>query len=621
MKKFLAILLAAIMVLSVTASFAESAEITDSTKVNTLIVGSPTLNGDFIDDFGNSSYDNWVKLLLMEYNGTMEVAGNGEIIENPMVVAGKEVSEDEAGNKTYTWTIQEDLKWSDGSAITAQDYVAYVLWKASPEWAAAGAATDVGYYFLGYSAYVAGETQTFAGVKLIDDYTFSVTIDAAQLPYYWESSLAGVSPIPFKAWAPELSIVSSDEGSAFEQDRETVAAAMNRVAQNERLAPTIGCGPFTFVSFENGNVTLKKNPYFKGDLDGNKPTLEYVVIQEVPGDTDVDMVISRDIDLVPANVEGSKIEAAKASDTTSLHSYLRYGYGMISIICNWGHTADPNVRWALAYLIDRNEVLNYCLGGYGGIVHGLYGYAEWAYQEVGDELEEMLTPFSLNVEKANELLDQTEWKYEADGVTPFDASKATADGSYMRYNDKGEKLTIRHMGTAGLETTDSIEISYAANAPLAGVDFTVTKSDFNALLNNYYYSYDLAEEDKLYSTFNMGNTFGNPNDPYTSWHSDFYGTWQNACQVNDPELDELIMKLRGTEPGDEEAFLQNWLAFQVRWQQLLPQIPLYSNEYFEIFDYAVKGLNTSPFHEWPYEICNIYKVEDAEAEKVITTNY
>ena len=616
-KKFLAALLALAMLMSCAAAFAEEA----STKENTLIVGSPTLNGDFINDFGNSAYDNWVKLLMMEYTNTMDVAVNGEIVENPMVVTGKEVTEDEAGNKTYTWKLCDDLKWSDGSQITAQDYVAYVLWKASPEWAAAGAATDVGYYFLGYSDYVAGNTSVFAGVKLIDDLTFSVTISADQLPYYWEDSLAGVGCIPFKVWAPELSIVSTDEGAAFAEDRETVQAAMNRVAQTERIAPTIAAGPYTFVSFENGNVTLKKNPYFKGDLDGNKPQIEYVVIQEVPGDTDVDMVISRDIDLVPANVEGRKIEAAKASDTTSLHSYLRYGYGMISIICNWGPTADPNVRWALAYLIDRNEVLNYCLGGYGGIVHGLYGYAEWAYQEVGDELEELLTPFSLNVQKANELLDQTEWKYEADGKTPFDASKANADGTYMRYNDKGEKLTIRHMGTAGLDTTDSIEISYAANAPLAGVDFTVTKSDFNALLNNYYYSYELPEDEKLYSTFNMGNTFGNPNDPYTSWHSDFYGTWQNACQVNDPELDELIMKLRGTTPGDEDAFLENWLAFQVRWQQLLPQIPLYSNEYFEIFDYAVKGMNTSPFHEWPYEICNIYKVPDAEAEKVVTTNY
>ncbi len=626
MKKFLAALLALTLLMGCAASLAEetAAEAVampeDSTKENTLVVGSPTLNGDFIDDFGNSAYDNWVKTMLMEYNGTVEVANNGELTVNPMVVASSENATDEAGNKTYTWKIYDDLKWSDGSQITASDYVASILWKAAPEWLAAGASSSVGYGLLGYNAYVAGETDTFAGAKVIDDTTFSVTIDANELPYYWEISYATVNPIPVKVWAPELTIVSGDEGSKFEQDRETVKAAMNRVAQTERFAPTIGCGPFSFVSFENGNVTLKANDYFKGDLDGNKPKLKYVVIQEVPSDTDVAMVISRDIDLVPGNVEGSKIEAAKASETTSLHSYLRYGYGMISMICNWGPTADPNVRWALGYLIDRNEVLDYCLGGYGGIVQGLYGYAEWAYQEVGDELEELLTPFSLNVEKANELLDQTEWKYEEDGVTPFDASKANAEGTYMRYNDKGEKLIVRHMGTAGLETTDAIEISYKANAPLAGLDFQVTKSDFNALLDNYYYSYELKDEEKLYSTFNMGNTFGNPNDPYTaSWHSDKCGTWENACQLSDPELDALIMQLRGTEPGDEEAFLDTWLKFQVRWQELLPQIPLYSNEYFDIFDYSVKGMNTSPFHEFSAEICNIYKVSDAEATKEVTT--
>lgn len=620
--KFLAALLALLMVMGCAASFADETTIADSTKVNTLIVGSPAMNGDFINGFGNSAYDNWVKTLIMEYCGTVEVDAAGEMVVNPMVVEKYETTTDDAGNKTYTWKIFDDLKWSDGSQITATDYVASILWQASPEWLEAGASSSVGLGLLSYNDYVAGKTRVFAGAKVIDDTTFSVTIDANELPYYWEVSYAAVSPIPFKAWAPTLSIVSNDEGSCFEQDHDAVLAAMTNVAQTERFAPTIGCGPYKFVSFENGNATLTVNEYFKGDLNGNKPQLKYVVLQEVPGDTDVDMVISRDIDLVPANVEGRKIEAAKASDTTSLHSYLRYGYGMISIICNWGPTADPNVRWALAYLIDRNEVLNYCLGGYGGIVHGLYGYAEWAYQQVGDELEELLTPFSLNVEKANELLDQTEWKYEADGVTPFDASKANAEGTYMRYNDKGEMLTIRHMGTAGLDTTDSIEISYAANAPLAGVNFTVTKSDFNALLDNYYYSYELSEDEKLYSTFNMGNTFGTPNDPYTaSWHSDKCGTWENACQLSDPELDALIMQLRSTEPGDEDSFLDTWLKFQVRWQQLLPQIPLYSNEYFEIFDYSVKGLATSPFHEWTTEICSIYKVPDDQAEKTVTTNY
>lgn len=628
MKKFLAILLTLVLCLSCVAfaedaATEESAEVVlpeGSTKENTLIVGSPTMNGDFINGFGSSAYDGWVKNMLMEYCSTIETTSEGELVYNPMVVDGEPaIEEDEAGNHVYTYKIFDDLKWSDGSSITAKDYVFGLLWQASNAWIEAGASSSVGLGLLGYHAYNEGETDVFAGVKLIDDTSFQVIIDAEELPYYWENSYTSVSPLPAAVWGPELTMVSDENGTKFEQSREEVLAAMTNVANTERFAPTVVCGPFTFVSYENGNATLKANEYFKGDLNGNKPQLQYVVLKEVPGDTDVQQVISRDIDIVPANVEGSKIEAAKASETTSLHSYMRYGYGMISMICNWGPTADPNVRWALAYLIDRNEVLDYCLGGYGGIVHGLYGYAEWAYQEVGDELEEELTPFGLNIDKANELLDQTEWKYEADGVTPFDPAKAADATDYFRHNDKGEELIIRHMGTAGLETTDVIEIQYAANAPKAGVNFQVTKSDFNALLDNYYYSYELAEEDKLYSTFNMGNTFAVPNDPYTaSWHSDYYGTWENACQVNDPELDELIMKLRGTEPGDEDAFLDNWLAFQLRWQQLLPQIPLYSNEYFDIFDYAVKGIETTPFHDFSQDICEIYKVSDDEAVKEIT---
>jgi peptide/nickel transport system substrate-binding protein len=624
MKKLLAIMLALVLCLGCVA-FADSEEEIalpeDSTRENTLIVGSPDMNGDFIDGFGSSAYDTWVKNMTMEYTANIEVTAEGEIVDNPMVVESSEVAEDEDGNKTYTYKICEDLKWSDGEPITAADYVGAMLWKASPAWVEAGASTSTGYGLLGYQAYNAGDAERFAAVALIDEYTFALTIDAAELPYYWEQSYTTIQPIPMHIWAPDLTIDCNEEGAKFAEDYATVLAAMQNVANTERFAPTVTGGPFTFISFENGNVTLKANPYFKGDLDGVKPQLLYVVQKTVPSDTDVDQVIARDIDIVPANVEGLKIEAAKASPNTSLHSYLRYGYGMISMLCNWGPTADPNVRWALGYLIDRNEVNNYALGGYGGIVQGMYGYSEWAYQEVGDELEELLTPFNLNIEKANELLDQTEWKYEADGVTPFDASKANAEGTYMRYNDKGEKLVIRHMGTDGLTTTDIIEIQYAANAPLAGVDFQVTKSDFNALLDNYYYSYEIPDEDKLYSTFNMGNSFGTPNDPYESWHSDFYGTWNNACQVNDPELDELIMALRSTEPGDEDAFLDNWLAFQVRWQQLLPQIPLYSNEYFDIYDYAVKGIETTPFHDFSQEICKIYKVSDAEAEKEVTTAY
>ena len=155
MKKLLSLLLALALVMGCAASLAEETEaapvitIADSTAENTLIVGSPDLNGDFIDGFGNSAYDNWVKTMLMEYCGTVEVARNGEIVENPMVAAGCDITTDDAGNKTYTWKIADDLKWSDGSQITATDYVASILWKASPSWLEAGASSSVGLGLLG----------------------------------------------------------------------------------------------------------------------------------------------------------------------------------------------------------------------------------------------------------------------------------------------------------------------------------------------------------------------------------------------------------------------------------------------------------------------------------------
>ena len=58
-----------------------------------------------------------------------------------------EISED---GLTYTIHMKKDLKWSDGSAITAKDYVGSILWKASPKWLEVGASSDIGQGLLGY---------------------------------------------------------------------------------------------------------------------------------------------------------------------------------------------------------------------------------------------------------------------------------------------------------------------------------------------------------------------------------------------------------------------------------------------------------------------------------------
>ena len=73
------------------------------------------------------------------------------------------------------------------------------------------------------------------------------------------------------------------------------------------------------------------------------------------------------------------------------------------------------------------------------------------------------------------------------------------------------------------------------------------------------------------------------------------------------------MKMRTVEPGDNDAFVDLWLEYEARWQELMPQIPLYSNEYFDIFRNTVTGVETTPFHNYCDIICKINKISPEEA--------
>ena len=131
MKKALALILACMMCLGCFAS-AEGLAI-EPTDANTLIVGSASMNGDFIDGFGSNAYDNYIKQLVHAYCDTFEMTNAGEYVLNTTYVKDYTVETDEAGNKTYTFTLWDDLKWSNGSAMTAKDYVGSLLWKSSPK--------------------------------------------------------------------------------------------------------------------------------------------------------------------------------------------------------------------------------------------------------------------------------------------------------------------------------------------------------------------------------------------------------------------------------------------------------------------------------------------------------
>ncbi|MCL2124669.1 MAG: ABC transporter substrate-binding protein [Oscillospiraceae bacterium] len=580
------------------------ANINSKVPRDTFIVGTPAMNGDFIPGFGNSAYDKSIKVLTNGFYETYWETPDGQLALNPTVVKDEQISFDADGNKTYTFTIWDDLKWNNGETIYAKDYVATYLFFDSPEYAAVGAVFELE-GIIGTFEYLEGDAEYYAGVKLIDDFTFSLTVSADELPYFWESAFvttAPYGPICLKTYSPGNDIISDENGSRFVND---IAADCERIAAGERYAPTVTCGPYKFISFDGSTVTMQRNQFYKSDQTGNKPVFEWVIQKEVPTETDVDMVLSGDIDFRAGNVEGNKIEAAIASENGSYTTYLRAGYGLLAFACNFGPTADVNVRWAIASIIDRNTIINNVLGGYGGTVDASYGMAQWTYQLKRREIAAQLTPIAFNLDKANDLLDLSDYKYEADGTTPFDRTKAGPDGSYMRYNSNGEMLVIHHL-SASPTVGGAIESETIKNAPLVGMKYEVTHGEFNDLLNNYYYGADMGD-DQYFHSFNLAVDFTSVDDKYWSSHSDVANTWMNPTPIIDDEIDRLTEEMRRLDGSETEKYADLWLQYQVRWQQILPQLPLYSNQYYDIYNTVVVDVPTSPYANYDNVICQITK--------------
>lgn len=45
------------------------------------------------------------------------------------------------------------------------------------------------------------------------------------------------------------------------------------------------------------------------------------------------------------------------------------------------------------------------------------------------------------------------------------------------------------------------------------------------------------------------------------------------------------------EAGDREAYLEIWVDYIQRWNELLPELPLYSNVYYDVYNEKLQNYN------------------------------
>lgn len=492
-----------------------------------------TLSGQFRDAaFGKANAgagDADVQSLTSGYatvytdaNGALNWA-DGQVLSHRMEV------ENADGSKTFLMQIREGLLFSDGTPIRAEDYLVAALVGCTPVMAEAGGNFNAGVNFVGYEEFNAytgtGNPVPFSGIRLLDEYTFSVTVKAEYADYYYALSYGGFTPQPTALYLGEYRVRDDGQGCYLEQgfyERSTshgvgsyVFAQTLRRNLTDPMADFPYSGPYTVKSYDAASkvATLERNAYFQGDYRG-VPSIERISYAPVVAETQLDQLKKGRVDVLSGITGGAETKAALALVADPAYKfrethYDRAGYGKLAFRCDFSPTQFAEVRRAVMHTIDRDEFAQTFTGGYGSVVDGPY-YSGWeTYQQVKDRLR--LNGYEYSIEKAKAELVAGGWVYDRQGNAYDEKTGGVRykklqgyEKSYqnLSYSSKDKRyrteyvggeyympLVINWMGTQPNPVTDQLITAWQHN-PSAGAKIgayiTYSSADFNGAVYGEY---------------------------------------------------------------------------------------------------------------------------------------
>lgn len=424
-----------------------------------------------VDPALNSAVDGG-EMILHAFEGLLKLDENGD------PEAGQaekwEVSED---GLTYTFHLRDGLKWSDGSDLTAEDFVYSWQRVCDPNVAAPYAETVLG-MVEGYDKAVAGDIEKL-GVEAKDDKTFVVHL-ANPCPYF--ESLAA-----FATLNPVQKETIETNGDAWATEVDTY----------------ISNGPFYMAEWVPGSyVLMKKNPnYWDADsikLDGIKFNLIEDANAAYSAYQTGEILMVKD---VPTE------EIPSLKDNDEFHVEPLIGTYYISLNLEKAPFDNKLVREALSLAIDREYVANTLMQGTyspaGNIVGP--GWKDTDGSEFHDKSNggsEYIdsSDYDANLQKAKDLLKEAGYP-DGKGIPKIDY--LINDSGYHKV--VGEYLQ-KAWGELGIDVTVDV-VEWASFTPMR------RNGDFMAARNGWVGDYtDPSNILELFTTDN-GNNDGNYSNP------------------------------------------------------------------------------------------------------------
>lgn len=349
-KKVISLMLAACMVMGMTAC-GSSASTTDSqpaadgttseTQAATTDAAAQTTEStgdkelavqigpdpEIIDPALNSAVDGG-NMLLHAYECLLIVGEDGTL--QPGQAESYEVSED---GLTWTFHLRDGLKWSDGSDLTANDFV--YSWKrvCNPEVAAPYAETVLG-MVKGYDEAIDGNLDAL-GVSAPDDSTLVVEL-ANPCSYFGSlAAFATLSPV---------------QEATIEANGEAWATAPETYVSN---------GPFYMTEWVPGShITFSKNPYYWNADAIKLDRLKFVLMED--SNAAYSAYQTGEV-LMIKDVPTEEIPSITGTDDFYVDPIIGTYY--ISLNIQKAPFDDVNVRKALSLAIDREYVASTLMQG------------------------------------------------------------------------------------------------------------------------------------------------------------------------------------------------------------------------------------------------------------------
>ncbi|MBQ3132634.1 MAG: ABC transporter substrate-binding protein [Clostridia bacterium] len=402
MKKFFALILAALMLFSLTACSQSNVAVEEPAPVETETAApAPAPIAEVEEgllrvaalydistmDVAQTTDNYMVPMNIFDRLFEVEVQDNGGTEIVPSLCTGYTPSED---GLTYTFTLREGVVFSNGSALTASD-VQYTFERLLT---AGGVNDDIPLEVAGAEALKNGEADTLAGFSVISDTEFSITLAAPNAGFIAE--LTG----------PAMSVV----------DKETMEQVTNFGIACE---DTIGTGPYKITEWVvNDHYTLEYNENYWGE----EPSVKKMIVSIIPDASTQNLMYQNgELDIIDLEYLDSAIVEStyKTNYADSIIAGSRVGLTYLAMNANHEFLSDVNVRKAVQMAIDVDSIIASVYAGDAIPESGIIPTGVWGHN---DALERP----AYDVEAAKALLAEAGY---AEGEISFELAMDSSSSS------------------------------------------------------------------------------------------------------------------------------------------------------------------------------------------------